>query len=123
MKPEIMIVGVCAAGKTTLVEKLREMGFSVETVSQEHSSNPYLWKRQDPSFLVVLDCELETAKERRKRDIPENRFLAQKNRLGKAREESDFFLKTDNLSVEESARLILKAYREKTGEEGTGWEQ
>ncbi len=117
MNPEIMIVGVCAAGKSTLVQRLREMGYIVETVSQEHSSNPFLWKRREPFFLVVLDCELGTARERRQREIPENRFLVQKNKLKKARENCDFFLRTDSLTVEESAQRILEAYRGKKAKE------
>lgn len=117
MKPEIMIVGVCAAGKTTLVEKLREKGYRVETVSQEHSSNPYLWKRQEAFFLVVLDCDLETARKRRQRDIPPNRFMAQKEKLQKAREECDLLLSTDGLTVEESARIIEEAYKKGRGDE------
>ncbi len=117
MNPEIMIVGVCAAGKTTLVQRLRELGYKVETVSQEHSSNPFLWRRQEPFFLVVLDCKLETAMERRQREIPETRFRSQKNKLKKASENCDLLLKTDNLTVEKSAQRIIEAYQQKKAKE------
>lgn len=117
MNPEIMIVGVCAAGKTTLLQRLRELGYKVETVSQEHSSNPFLWRRQEPFFLVVLDCKLETARERRQREIPETRFRGQKNKLKKASENCDLLLQTDNLTVEESAQRIIEAYQQKKAKE------
>lgn len=113
METEIMIVGVCAAGKTTLVEKLKADGFKVTTVSQEHSINPDLWQRARPYFLVVLDCSLETARERRNRNIPPAQFASQKEKLQKAREQCDLYLKTDNLSVEESAGHIIRALQEK----------
>ncbi len=119
METEIMIVGVCAAGKTTLVERLRGRGFKVATVSQEHSTNPYLWQRARPYFLVVVDCNLETARERRNSNIHPARFAGQKEKLQQAREQCDFYLQTDNLSVEESAGQIIGALQEKK-EQGRG---
>ena len=52
----IGVVGPCAAGKTTLVAALREMGYNVRHIAQEHSYVPYMWQRlAKPDLLIYLD--------------------------------------------------------------------
>ena len=63
--PKIVVVGVCASGKTTLVEGLRARGYRARSVALEHSNVPRLWTYHDPDFLVVLDCSLDTIRKRR----------------------------------------------------------
>src|SRR5687768_4503941 len=42
---QIIVVGVCSAGKSTLVRALRGRGYKVRACAQEHSGVPYLWQR------------------------------------------------------------------------------
>src|SRR5512144_2320185 len=65
----IVIVGPCAAGKSTLRDHLRERGFTqVRVVAQEHSGVRDLWKmRGYPEVLIFLDAEVMTANARQGR--------------------------------------------------------
>jgi deoxyadenosine/deoxycytidine kinase len=64
--PLIVIVGVCASGKTTLARGLRELGYQVRTFAQEHSVSRRLWQRLDPDLLIVLECSYETIRRRKR---------------------------------------------------------
>ena len=60
-RPLIAVVGVCAAGKSTLVQALRAEGFNARQVLQEHSYVPNMWQRiTNPDLLIYLDCTIET---------------------------------------------------------------
>jgi len=52
----IVIVGVCAAGKTTLAENLKSIGYDAATVAQEHSYIPTLYRNTSPDVVVFLDA-------------------------------------------------------------------
>ncbi len=55
MKPLIGVVGPCAAGKTTLVSGLRQAGYEVRHIAQEHSYVADMWKRlTNPDILIYL---------------------------------------------------------------------
>src|SRR5689334_21840989 len=63
---EVVVVGVCSSGKSTLVSKLREAGYRARACSQEHSYVPYLWQLRNPGALVYLDASLHTIRRRRR---------------------------------------------------------
>ena len=67
MKTELVkIVGVSAAGKSTLVEGLRQFGYNARPVAQEHSEVPDMWQRiRPPNWLIFLDADLPAQGERR----------------------------------------------------------
>ncbi len=109
-EPIVAIVGVCAAGKTTLASGLRQTGVQAYSVPQEHSCVKRLWKHLHPdaNILVMLDARWETVR-RRRPDIsygPE-RLDEQRRRLACARAECDLYLPTDELSIEEVRERVL----------------
>lgn len=80
--PLVVVVGPCAAGKSTLAAGLRRLGFRAMVSGQEHSDIPTLWRRAEPDVVVALDVDLETI--RRRRDDaawPEWLYALQRERL------------------------------------------
>src|SRR5207248_628641 len=51
----VVVVGVCSSGKSTLVSALCDRGYHASAVSQEHSYVPHLWQRSNPDVLIYLD--------------------------------------------------------------------
>ena len=120
-EPVVAIVGVCAAGKTTLAAGLNAAGITAYTVPQEHSYVRRLWLRRNPppNILVMLDARWETTKKRRP-DIsygPE-RLEEQRLRLALARQECDLYLPTDDLTIVEVRERVLSFVAAWTAKEG-----
>lgn len=113
--PRIVVVGPCAAGKSTLVGNLRSKGYAIRTCAQEHSHVPDLWQRYcRAEVLVYLDAGVETIGRRQRRsDWTPERLEEQHRRLADARQHCDFYLYTDDLSHEQVAiqveRFLLQA--------------
>jgi hypothetical protein len=109
-EPHVAVVGVCAAGKSTLAEGLNQLGIKALTVPQEHSSVRRLWQRLHPecNILVMLDAQYETTKRRRPTIMygPE-RLEDQRQRLAIAREECGLYVPTDNLSIEQVRQVVV----------------
>jgi thymidylate kinase len=101
--PLIAVVGVCASGKTTLVNALRFHGYRARQVSQEHSYVPDMWQRiTRPDILIYLDASLEAIRSRRSdSQWPERLRSLQLERLSFARTHCDFYIWTDGLSPDE----------------------
>jgi deoxyadenosine/deoxycytidine kinase len=109
----IAIVGVCASGKTTLVNALRLHGYRVRQVSQEHSYVPDMWLRvTGPDLLIYLDASLESIRLRR-RDQQWPRWLRERQiaRLRHARSQCDLYILTDLLVPEKVCNLTLAFLR------------
>jgi deoxyadenosine/deoxycytidine kinase len=105
----IVIVGPCAAGKSTLRDRLLERGFTqVRVVAQEHSGVRDLWKmRGYPEALIFLDAEVETANVRQGRsDWTLAARAEQIQRLEHARTACDLYLPTDKLTPAEVADRV-----------------
>ncbi len=105
----IVIVGPCAAGKSTLRDRLLERGFTqVRVVAQEHSGVRDLWKmRGYPEVLIFLDADIETANARQGRsDWTSAARAEQLQRLEQARAACDLYLPTDNLKPDEIVEQV-----------------
>ena len=97
----VVIVGPCAAGKSTLRDRLLARGFTqVRVVAQEHSGVRDLWKmRGYPDCLIFLDAEVYTANARQNRsDWTPAAHAEQLARLQHARAACNLYLPTDDLS-------------------------
>jgi hypothetical protein len=103
--PRIVVVGPCAAGKSTLVGNLRPKGFDIRSCVQEHSGVPDLWRRfSKAEVLIYLDAELPTIAQRQGRsDWTQARLDTQRERLALARAKCDYYLPTDDLTRQEVA--------------------
>jgi deoxyadenosine/deoxycytidine kinase len=101
--PLIAVVGVCAAGKSTLVHALRELGFNARQVSQEHSYVQDMWLRfTKPDLLIFLDVQLQTIRRRRQDpEWPDWLLDRERQRLQHARRHCDLYLATDDMTPEE----------------------
>jgi hypothetical protein len=105
----IVIVGPCAAGKSTLRDCLLARGFTqVRVVAQEHSGVRDLWKmRGYPEVLIFLDVEAATANTRQGRsDWTPAAHAEQLHRLQQARAACDLYLPTDEFSPDEVADRV-----------------
>lgn len=108
----VAIVGVCASGKTTLSAGLNQNGVKAYSVPQEHSSVRRLWEKQHPdvNFLVVLDAQWETTKQRRPTiSYGPDRLEDQRQRLVLARECCNLYLPTDGLGIDEVRQRVLES--------------
>lgn len=109
----IVITGICASGKTTLVNGLKELGYNARSVAQEHSHAPRLWSLRNPDFLAVLDCDYETVRKRRPVSYGPDRVDDQRLRLANAREHCDLYLKVDDLTPEEVRERVVREIEKK----------
>lgn len=111
MKPKIKIgiVGPCAAGKSTLIAGLKERGYEARHIAQEHSYVPDMWRRiTNPNLLIYLDVSYPVSIERRKLNWSLDEYNIQIQRLNHARQNTDFYLQTDNYSIEEVLQRVTE---------------
>jgi predicted ATPase len=110
-RPLIVIVGVCASGKTTLSTGLKERGYNAQSLAQEHSVSPRFWQRRQPDFLVFLDCQFATIKRRKDVSWGPQRYQQQHAVLSDAREHADLVVVTDNLSPDELISYVYQVLK------------
>jgi GTPase SAR1 family protein len=113
----IVVVGPCASGKSTLVERLRAAGLDARASGQEHSAVRDLWAKLEPDLLVALDIDLETLRARRSPHWPEDIYLRQRERLRHAFEVADLVIDTMANDAEAVANVVIDAARGKLPEE------
>ncbi len=104
---QVVIVGVCSSGKSTLSRTLRERGVHVRTVAQEHSYVPSLWQLRKPDVLIYLDASLHTVRRRRRPSWQQPMLDEQHRRLSHAREHCHLYIHTDGLSPHDVAARVL----------------
>lgn len=104
----IGIVGPCSAGKTTLIQGLKQHGITARHIAQEHSYVPDMWQQlTQPDILIYLDVSFPVSQCRRKLDWTENDFVEQQGRLEHSRKNADLVLTTDLMAVEEVLNAVL----------------
>jgi deoxyadenosine/deoxycytidine kinase len=111
----IVIVGVCAAGKTTLAESLKRLGYDADTVAQEHSHVPTLYRHTSPDVVIYLDASFATIKKRREIDWDESFLAEQQARLADAHSACDLYVKTDSLNADQVFRRVRRWLEKKEG--------
>ena len=103
----IVVVGPCAAGKTTLVDALVARGFNAYAVAQEHSIIRDLWARRDPDVVIALDLDLEVVRQRRSPTWSADIYAKQHERLRPAFEAADLFIDTGEHDIEAALGMTL----------------
>ena len=104
----IVVVGVCAAGKTSLVEKLQRLGYEADTVAQEHSHVPTLWQHNAPDVVIYLDASYSAIRKRREISWGEDRLEEERARLQNARQGCDLYIHTDELKEDQVFRRVRR---------------
>jgi thymidylate kinase len=105
----IGVVGVCASGKSTLIEGLTTQGYQARHIAQEHSYVKDMWKRiTNPDLLIFLDTDFETATQRRKMNWTMDDFIEQQRRLSHARSNASLYIDTSTISTNEVLDTALR---------------
>lgn len=110
-RKRIVVVGPCASGKTTLVERLVAAGFDAYACAQEHSEISSLWQHLNPDGMVALDVSLEALRERRGQDWPESIYLTQRRRLAAAWEAAEVVIDTTTSDEDQTFHRAIEAIR------------
>ena len=93
----IGVVGVCAAGKSTLIRGLEARGYRGRHIAQEHSYVKDMWKRiTNPDILIFLDASYPITVRRRRLNWLEADWAEEQHRLRHAREHADLIIQTDD---------------------------
>jgi len=104
----IGVVGPCGAGKSTLTARMRELGYQVRHIAQEHSYAPSMWQRlTNPDLLVFLDASFPVATRRRNLNWTLREYQEQQVRLLHAKEHAHLYLVTDSLSPEKVLDIVI----------------
>ncbi len=90
----IVVVGPCAAGKSTLVGALQALGYDARVSGQEHSAIASLWQHTNPDVLIVLEVDIAAVRVRRGAEWPEWLHDLQLERLGAASHAADLTIDT-----------------------------
>lgn len=107
----IVVVGPCGAGKSTLVDGLRERGYTfARLVPQEHSGVQNLWAWcGQPDVLIYLDASVETINRRQDRaDWTQSALDDQRSRLTAARQVCHLYLPTDDLTIPQVLETVVR---------------
>jgi deoxyadenosine/deoxycytidine kinase len=111
--PLVGIVGVCGAGKSTLIKGLSPFGIPTRHIAQEHSYVPNMWKRiTDPDLLVYLECSYPETVRRRNLNWTIAEYQEQLRRLSHARQHADLYIQTDSIAPEDIVKQVLKYLRD-----------
>jgi cytidylate kinase len=95
---KIVVVGPCAAGKSTLVTALRELGYDAHASGQEHSEIAMLWQHSQPDVLIALEVDISAVRDRRGGSWPEWLHDRQVRRLAAASRAADLAIDTTAIS-------------------------
>jgi ABC-type glutathione transport system ATPase component len=104
----IGIVGPCGAGKTTLIQELRNLGIEARHIAQEHSYVPTMWQKiTSPHILIFLDVSYSETIRRKKFNWTISEYQDQQSRLAHARSHADLIIQTDSFTIPELVKTIL----------------
>ena len=109
------VVGPCAAGKSTLIAGLKQQGYDARHIAQEHSYVQDMWLRlTNPNLLIYLDVSYPVSLQRRLLNWTVGEYEDQLQRLRHARENADYYIFTDSLSISEVLGQVLAFLNKKT---------
>ena len=109
----IGVVGPCAAGKTTLISKLKARGYKVIHIAQEHSCVPDMWLRMtNPHVLIYLDVSYKQSMKRKRLNWTEDEFLEQVDRLRHARKNADIYVDTNDMTPDQVFDRVIEKVME-----------
>jgi GTPase SAR1 family protein len=103
---KVVVVGPCASGKSTLVERLRAEGYDAYACAQEHSIVPDLWNHLRPDVVIGLRVDFETIRARRGSHWTPALYEAQVERLQGAYAAAGIVIDTNVLGTEEMVRAV-----------------
>lgn len=109
---DVVIVGTCASGKTTLAEELRRLGYPARVVAQEHSDIAGLWRRHGPALVIGLEAPLETVRRRRGSTWSAAVYDRQRQRLRPAMDHAAVIIDTGRASPMATLAAATAALRE-----------
>src|SRR5215208_4677985 len=104
---KIVVVGPCAAGKSTLVNALRALGYDAHASGQEHSEIATLWQRSHPDVLIALNVDISAVRARRGGSWPEWLHDLQVRRLAAASRAAHLAIDTTMLSPQTIVDRVL----------------
>ena len=107
---KIGVVGPCSAGKSTLVQGLKQRSYpNARPISQEHSYVPYMWQRiTNPDVLIYLDVSYENAQKRRWLNWTPDEYTEQLIRLQHACQHAHLCVDTNPLSAGEVLEEVVR---------------
>ena len=109
---DIVVVGPCGSGKSTLVEALTRRGYPARVVAQEHSAIPDLWRHGgEPAALIMLLADRATIARRRGGEFPAWLHTHHLERLALARVHADLLVPTDGATSDEVTRQVIDFLR------------
>ena len=102
-----MVVGPCAAGKSTLVSALRELGYDAHVSGQEHSEIAMLWQHSQPDVLIALAVDIGAVRDRRGGSWPEWLHGIQVRRLAAASRAANLAIDTTGLTPQTVVNRVV----------------
>lgn len=116
--PRIVVVGPCAAGKSSLVARLKAHGLDASACAQEHSDVPYLWQLSKPDLVLFLDADRDAIGARRGVAWPAALDRAQRRRLARARAHVNCYIDSSELTLEQVAQRATALIGDWMGQRG-----
>ena len=103
---QLVVVGPCASGKSTLVAALARVGISARSVAQEHSAVPTLFQRRPRAGVVYLAATWPAVHRRRPLSTGRAQYQRELHILAAARAAADLVVHTDSRTPAEVAAVV-----------------
>ncbi|MHB1953252.1 MAG: hypothetical protein ACYCOU_05840 [Sulfobacillus sp.] len=111
----VVLVGVCASGKTTASQGLANYGIVSRAVAQEHSMVAGLYRKGGLGLVVLLVASWATVHRRRHLAWEPEFYRTEWMRLQGARKDAHLILHTDELNRKEVVDTIVRWWDQRLG--------